>query len=124
MTREGMLRHAAEWIAAWNRRDLDRVLEDFAADARFTSPLAATLTGTPVVAGKDALRRYWQAALDRHAALEFRLDHALCDTERQEMVVVFTRIINGEAIRACEFMRFDEEGRQVAGEAMHGAKVG
>ena len=48
----------------------------------------------------------------------------MCDTQRREMVVVFDRMINGERNRACEFMRFDENGRQIFGEAMNGAKLG
>jgi ketosteroid isomerase-like protein len=118
-----MLRHAEEWIDACNRRDLDRVLQDYAEEASFLSPLAATLTGHRLVEGKAALARYWQDAAKSASTLEFRLDHVVCDTERREMVVVFDRMVNGARNRACEFMRFDENGRQIFGEAMHGAKL-
>ena len=124
MTREQMRRHAEEWIAAWNRRDLPRVLADFADEARFVSPTAAAVVGHPVVEGKAALERYWRAALERRQSLQFRLDYALCDELRNEMVVVYDRTIDGASWeRACEFMRFDAADRQIAGEALYGARI-
>jgi len=124
MTREDMLRHAEQWIDTVNRRDLDGLLLNFTADASFLSPLAVTLLGKPLVEGKAALASYRRDAFDRASTIEFRLDHVVCDTECREMVVVFDRMINGEHNRACEFMRFDERGRQIFGEAMNGAKLG
>ena len=123
MTRDDMQRFAEEWIAAWNRRDLDAVLAPFADDARFTSPRAVAILGTATATDKATLRRYWQAALDRHHTLVFTLYRVLCDVERREMVVVYERNLNGEKGRACELMRFDEAGRQIEGEAMYGALV-
>ncbi len=107
-----------------HRRDLDRLLLNFTADASFLSPLAVTLLGKPLVEGKAALASYWRDAFDGAGALEFRLDHVVCDPQRREMVVVFDRMVNGERNRACEFMRFDDNGRQIFGEAMNGAKLG
>ncbi len=56
---------AAEWVAAWNRHDVDAVLEHFHDDVVFTSPIAAELVpgSTGVVNGKAALREYWCTAL-------------------------------------------------------------
>jgi steroid delta-isomerase len=121
MTREDMLRHAGAWIAAWNARDLAAVMRPFHDDARFTSPRAVAVTGSAVVEGRAAIEAYWAAALARIHTLEFRLAYALCDEARRELVVVYDRDIDGETGRACEFMRFDAAGRQIAGEAMYGA---
>lgn len=120
MTREQMQRHAAEWIAAWNRRDVDEVLSVFSETARFTSPIALAITGNATLDGKAALAAYWREASRRISSIQFRLDHVLCDVERREMVVVYDSTVNGKSTRACEFMRFDEAGRQVEGEAMYG----
>ena len=38
------------------------------------------------------------------------------------MVVVYTRDIDGERTRACEFFRFDDHSQVIAGEAMYGAE--
>ena len=54
---------AAEWAAAWNRRDAEAVLTHFRDDIIFTSPTALAVIGSPVVRGKDALRAYWSTAL-------------------------------------------------------------
>lgn len=121
MTREQMLRHAQEWVAAWNRRDLDAVLEPFAPDAVFVSPRAEAVTGGAVVRGKQALRRYWEEALSRVTCLRFELIGVVCDEAQSEMVVTYFSIRNGVITRACELMRF-AEGRQVYGEALYGVK--
>jgi hypothetical protein len=38
------------------------------------------------------------------------------------MVIVYTRDIDGRHERACEFFRFDDHGRVIAGEAMYGVE--
>jgi ketosteroid isomerase-like protein len=52
---------AEQWAAAWNSRDLDRILEHYTEDIVFSSPLIGQILGTDVseVHGKDALRDYW-----------------------------------------------------------------
>ncbi|HZR12213.1 MAG TPA: nuclear transport factor 2 family protein [Acidimicrobiia bacterium] len=67
-------RWAQQWADEWNRHDVDAVLEHFAADVEFTSPVAAAVTGDPVVRGRDALRAYWTAALARTRDLHFDVD--------------------------------------------------
>lgn len=119
MTRAEMLRHAEEWIAAWNRRDIEAVLADFTDDAVFVSPRAAAMTGSPVVRGKTALRAYWTVVA---APPHFVLDHVVCDPEGGAMVVVYDRLAaGGSRTRGVEIMRFDDTGRQTAGEALFGA---
>jgi hypothetical protein len=120
MTREQMQRHAVDWIAAWNRRDVDEVLSIFSDTARFTSPKALAIVGRATLESKAELAAYWREALRRISSIEFRLDRVLCDVERREMVVVYVAALNGTTARACEFMRFDKAGRQIEGEAMYG----
>jgi ketosteroid isomerase-like protein len=63
------------WEAAWNRRDVETVLAHFAEDAIFTSPVAQRVgfARDGVVRGKDSLRRYWLAALEKNPDLRFRV---------------------------------------------------
>ena len=102
---------AEEWIAAWNARDLDKVLAFFAEDAVFSSPLAAKVVpesgGT--VRGKAALRDYWSAALAQNPDLDFELTtlHAGID------VLLIGFRMNGGADRI-EVLRF-RGGRVVEG---------
>jgi hypothetical protein len=123
MTYDAMMRFAEDWIAAWNRRDVDAVLAHYAEDAQFVSPIAHRVVGRAVLRNKQELADYWRSGLDRIATLEFRLDHAAWDERRRELVVVYEANLNGERKRACEIMRFDAGGRQVAGEALYGAVI-
>jgi ketosteroid isomerase-like protein len=64
-----------EWEAAWNRRDVEAVLKHFHDDAVFTSPVARQIgfAADGVVCGKDALHRYWTAALAQNPSLRFQV---------------------------------------------------
>jgi ketosteroid isomerase-like protein len=66
---------AQRWVEGWNRHDLERVLAHFSDDVVFSSPFIAQLTEDPsgTVRGKDALRSYWRAGLDRFPDLRFEV---------------------------------------------------
>jgi hypothetical protein len=66
---------AQHWLAAFNEHDLEAVLEHFADDVVFTSPVAAQVVTDSggVIRGKAALRAYWTAALQRVPDLRFDL---------------------------------------------------
>ena len=63
----------AEWIAAWNAHDLERVLFHYIDDIVFESPYAEKVTGSPRVVGKAALRAYWSRGLSLNPDLTFTL---------------------------------------------------
>ena len=69
---------AAEWIAAWNSHDLDRILSHYADDVVFESPASTRITGEASgrVLGKAALADYWRQALERVPDLTFTLKSA------------------------------------------------
>ena len=121
MNREDMEMFAANWIASWNARDLDAILAHFAEGARFISPLAAELTGSPIIEGKASLRAYWSKALEASSELHFTLIAAVCDIERQVLGVHYVARRNGKARRALETMRFVDD-RQVEGESFYSAQ--
>jgi steroid delta-isomerase len=120
MTEDQMRAMAEHWIAAWNRADLAAVLAPYTDDAVFVSPKAAEITGDALVRGRAALEAYWSEALARGRP-RFTLDHVVCDVAARTLVVVYVGERNGERRRTCEVMRFDEAGRQIAGEALYGA---
>jgi ketosteroid isomerase-like protein len=66
---------AEDWVAAWNRHDVDAVLDHFHDDVVFTSPVAARVVPDSggVVRGKAALREYWNAALKTMPDLHFEI---------------------------------------------------
>lgn len=64
-------------IRTWNAGHLDPILDLYADDAVLTSPLAADVTGSEIIEGKDALRRYFTAALTRFPGLRFEVRDVL-----------------------------------------------
>lgn len=72
-------RFADEWIAAWNSRDLDRILAHYDEDVSFFSPVAARLVGAPdgLVRGRAALREYFSRGLEAFPDLHFESIGAL-----------------------------------------------
>ena len=83
------------WEAAWNARDLEGVLSHFHDDAVFTSPIAMRIGFAPdgIVRGKDALRRYWNAALARNPDLKFKVTAIY---EGTDTLVILFRTQKGE----------------------------
>ena len=66
-------RFAEEWYGAWNAHDLDAVISHYADDVAMASPLVSALTGSgeDTIVGKDALRAYFAAGLERFPDLRF-----------------------------------------------------
>ena len=100
---------ATAWAQAWNRRDIEAVLESFHEDVLFSSPLAAELlpeTGG-VLRGKPALRHYWTEALKRNPDLHFTVEAvhqgvtALVITYRNQRNVLVAEVLlfEGDRIR-------------------------
>lgn len=113
--------HAHDWVAAWNRRDVEAVLSTFSDEAVFVSSLAQSYTGgSSRVPGKEALRRYWTEALAARPELHFALIAAVCDAESQTLVVHYIATFGSKRTRACEVMKF-AAGKVIYGEALYGA---
>ncbi len=120
MTREDVEAFAAQWAEAWNARAIEQVLDHFHEDVVFSSPTALAVVGTPTVRGKEALRAYWVAALERIASLRFTVDRLVWDSQRRELAIIYTSEINGGTKRVSENLTFDGSGKVVAAEVFHG----
>ncbi|WP_439626994.1 nuclear transport factor 2 family protein [Gemmata sp.] len=97
---------AVEWVAAWNRHDLDAVLTHDADDVVFTPPFGVRPTGDGTVRGTDALRDYFAAALSKFPDSHFRLRHALSGVN--SLVLVYDSV---EDLPAAEAFEFDARGK-------------
>lgn len=108
MTEAAAKTFAAEWIAAWNAHDLDRILSHYADDVRFTSPFVQRITGQQdgVVQGIPALRAYFEAALKAYPELHFDLITVLAGVHS---VTLYYRSVKN--FLAAEVMVFDSHGR-------------
>jgi ketosteroid isomerase-like protein len=105
-----------EWIAAWNSRDLERVLALYAEDSEMTSAgipaLGFDASGT--VRGKNSLRAYWGMALQRLPGLRFELIDIFVSPD--SVVVLYQ---NDRGAKVCEYLRLDDAGRIRQGSANH-----
>ena len=104
-------RFAAEWIAAWNAHDLDRILAHYADDFTMSSPRIVEIAGEPsgTLHGKPAIRAYWQTALDRAPDLRFELLTTLVGADS---VTLYYRSHRGggTTVLAAEVFYFDAAG--------------
>ncbi|WP_156681025.1 YybH family protein [Sphingomonas profundi] len=66
---------APDWVADWNRHDIEAILRHFHEDVVFASPIARAVIpeSAGIVRGKAALRDYWRRALAKVPDLHFTL---------------------------------------------------
>jgi hypothetical protein len=98
---------ALDWIAAWNSRDLTRILRHYAPEVEFSSPFVSRLIGPDhnTVRGLAVLRLYFTRALNAYPDLCFTFRRVY---EGANSVVVEYETVEGRL--AAEMMRFDEAG--------------
>lgn len=99
---------AAQWIAAWNAHDLDRILSHYAEDVIVTTPMIKVALGVDsgTLEGKPAARAYWQAALEKVPNLHFELIDAAQGVD--SLALYYSSVMNKKAI---EVMFFDAAGK-------------
>lgn len=97
----------ADWIDAWNRRDLEAILAHYAEEIEFQSPFALRLLDAKrgLVRGKASLRDYFQRGLARYPDLRFR---RLGIFSGVESLTLWYESVEGT--QAAEVMTFDAEG--------------
>ena len=120
MTHEEAAKFATAWAAAWNSRDIERVLSSFSDDVIFVSPTALAVVGTPMVRGKSALRAYWSQAMSRIGTLRFTLNRVLWDAGSRELAIIYLSDIDGRTKSVSENLVFDENGVVTSAEVFHG----
>lgn len=120
MNRDEARGYALAWAEDWNRRDLAAVLAHFADDVVFCSPKAVPVTGGATVVGKAALLAYWQTALRRIGSLRFDVERVLWDEATRELAILYDRVVDGQADRVAEILRFGDGGLVVRGEVLYG----
>lgn len=123
MTKDTADVFARDWIDSFNRRDFAAVLAHFSQDAVFTSQRAMAICGCETLLSRDAIGKYWKAALDGIGTLHFTFGRAIFDPSARSLVIVYTAEIDGVRKHASEFLEFDETGVVVRGEAMNGASI-
>ena len=105
---------AAEWEAAWNAHDLDRIMGHYDKDVVFRSRKAVDTVGTGEVRGAAALRNYWARALQRQPDLRFQVQQVFAGHDMA--VIIYT---NHVGRTAAETLWFDANGRVTHASACH-----
>lgn len=98
---------AEEWIDAWNKRDLERVLSHYAESVKFSSPFVTAIAGetSGVLSGKRDLSNYWLKALSMVPDLHFELESVRWGVD--SLVINYGR---QDGSPASEWLEFDEDG--------------
>ena len=93
---------AQRWMQAWNSHDLDAVMSHYAQGVALTSPTAAKLLSDGTVAGKEAVRSYFERGLEAYPNLTFELLDVMWGVSS---VVLY--YVNQKGTKTGEFMEFD-----------------
>lgn len=108
---------AAEWIAAWNSHDIERILAHYEDAFELSSPILARINPSSggKLRGKAAARAYWSKGLAARPDLHFEAVTVLAGVQS---AVIYYKGLGG---RLCaEFFVFGEGGKVAASHA-HGA---
>jgi ketosteroid isomerase-like protein len=114
---------AEGWAAAWNRKDIEAVLSHFAEDARFSSPKAEVIAGTPELVGKAALRAYWAQAVTRIGVIRFAIERVVVDRDARTLLIVYQGQLDSRRVLAGELLTFSPAGEVIRGDALYGASL-
>lgn len=96
------------WIAAWNSHDLDRIMEHYAQNVEVTSPMIkmALDIDSGTLKGKDRVREYWKAALQKVPDLHFEMIEV---TRSVSSIALYYHAVFEK--KGIEVMFFDDEGK-------------
>lgn len=99
---------AADWIAAWNAHDLERILSHYADDFEMTSPRIVEVVGetSGTLKGKERVGEYWAKGLSLSPDLQFELISVLTGVES---VTLFYK--NHREQFVAEVFHFNAEGK-------------
>ena len=108
---------AAEWVAAWNSGDLERIFSHYVEDFEMRSPLIVERGFSPTGAlrGKAAIRPYWTAGLAATPPIGFELLDAFAGVNT---VVIHYRSVGRKLVT--EILELDDERRIIRGSACYG----
>ncbi len=108
---------AAEWVAAWNSHDLERIFGHYVDDFEMRSPLIVErgFAESGVLKGKAAIRPYWSAGLAASPPIEFELLDVYAGVDT---VVIRYRSVGRRLVT--EILTLDDQRRIIAGSACHG----
>ena len=106
MNRETAWKFAHEWLEAWNKHDIDLIMQHYADNIEFCSPVVQNVLGDPkgIVKGIDSLRDYFTLQLKKFSTLHFQLLDVFTSPQS---IVLYYKINRG--LLAAEVMLLDSQ---------------
>lgn len=108
MNRQQAEAFAQQWLSAWNSHDINAIMDLYADDVDFNSPFVTEM-GIDIaghISGKEQLRTYFKAALDKNPGLHFDLQHILAGSH--SVVMVYKRMNKS---LAAEFVELNKDNK-------------
>ncbi|WP_345952691.1 nuclear transport factor 2 family protein [Mucilaginibacter sp. PAMB04168] len=108
MTQQQANEFARQWIGAWNSHNIDQIMEHYADDVEFYSPMIIQLgfDSNGKINGKSLLQQYFQIGLTAYPSLSFQLHHVLCGINS---LVIHYQSVNKKL--ASELMQLNEQSK-------------
>lgn len=108
--RDKAWKFAQEWLEAWNKHDVDRIMEHYDNSIEFCSPVVQKVLGDPkgMVVGIDNLRDYFSRQLQKFADLRFQLLDVFASPQS---IVLYYKINRG--LLAAEVMVLNQKMKAV-----------
>jgi ketosteroid isomerase-like protein len=99
---------AADWIASWNGRDLDRILSHYSDDFELSSTLIIERMNEPSgrLEGKPDIGAYWTKSLALRPDLKFRLRSVFAGVD--SVVILYDRM---DGRTGAEYFEFGADGK-------------
>ncbi len=106
ITKDNAWEFAHEWLTAWNKHDIDLIMQHYTADIEFCSPIVQNVLGisSGMVCGIDNLRDYFSRQLNKFSTLHFQLLDVFTSPQT---VVLYYKINRG--LLAAEVMLLNEK---------------
>lgn len=112
ITKQLAERFAQEWITAWNKKDLDAIMNHYANEVVFSSPfiLKSQPKNEGTLRGKTELRTYFEMALKKNPDLHFDLLHTMVGIK--SITLIYLR---KNTMLASEAMVLNHQGKVIEG---------
>ncbi|HTC01631.1 MAG TPA: nuclear transport factor 2 family protein [Ferruginibacter sp.] len=99
---------ATDWIDAWNKRDIDRIMNHYANDVEFHSPTVNkrwNITEGKLI-GKEKLKQHFLKGFEEMPNLHFEFINVV---EGKNSVTINYKRENGQLVS--DYVEFDENGK-------------
>lgn len=110
ITRDKAWEFAHEWLDAWNKHDINLIMQHYADSIEFCSPVVQNVLGDPkgIVQGIDKLRDYFSRQLEKFSTLHFQLLDVFTSPQS---IVLYYKINRG--LLAAEVMIMDSNMKAI-----------